>query len=159
RLTKPVVDRLLLLRAAYPNTPLASLPSPVRAEVKQILTSATSHGTPLGTSQSPAVQETRLYPALPHGATHNGQRNGTRPQPLSPDENARTVLGTDIRTGAAVTISLTQRFQGVFGIGATGTGKTTLDLNMIMADIRQGRGICLVEPHGDLTRNIIAAMP
>ena len=35
-------------------------------------------------------------------------------------------------------------------IGQTGTGKSTLLLNMIKQDIEAGRGFCLIDPHGDL---------
>jgi len=35
-------------------------------------------------------------------------------------------------------------------IGQTGTGKSTLILNMIKQDIDAGRGFCLIDPHGDL---------
>ena len=34
--------------------------------------------------------------------------------------------------------------------GQTGTGKSTLLLNMIKQDIEAGRGFCLIDPHGDL---------
>src|SRR5205085_5478320 len=74
-------------------------------------------------------------------------------------ERLVTPLGTDVATGQEVSIPLPARFQGVYCIGATGTGKSTFDLNMIMSDIRHGFGICLIEPHGDLTRSVIAAMP
>ena len=69
-----------------------------------------------------------------------------------------TVLGTDSTTGEPVTISLKERYMGLYVIGATGTGKTTLNLSMILSDIKQGLGLCLIEPH-DLTRQVIAAMP
>lgn len=35
-------------------------------------------------------------------------------------------------------------------IGQTGTGKSTLLLNMALADAHAGRGFCLIDPHGDL---------
>ena len=35
-------------------------------------------------------------------------------------------------------------------IGQTGTGKSTLLLNMIRQDIEHGQGFCLIDPHGDL---------
>lgn len=35
-------------------------------------------------------------------------------------------------------------------IGQTGTGKSTLMLNMIKQDLAQGQGFCLIDPHGDL---------
>ena len=41
-------------------------------------------------------------------------------------------------------------------IGKTGTGKSTLLENMIVQDIRQGRGVALVDPHGDLVSRVVA---
>ncbi|NOX39112.1 MAG: type IV secretion system DNA-binding domain-containing protein [Alphaproteobacteria bacterium] len=35
-------------------------------------------------------------------------------------------------------------------IGQTGTGKSTLLLNMMQQDIANGQGFCLIDPHGDL---------
>ena len=88
---------------------------------------------------------------------------GARPMPPLPiDRDARiitTVLGTDATTGREVGLTLEERFQGMYVIGATGTGKTTLLENMILSDIYLNRGLCLIEPHGDLTKNVIAAMP
>lgn len=37
-------------------------------------------------------------------------------------------------------------------IGQTGTGKSTLLLNMLRQDIEHGRGFCLLDPHGDLAK-------
>lgn len=43
-------------------------------------------------------------------------------------------------------------------IGQTGTGKSTLMLNMIRQDIDAGRGFCLIDPHGDLAEAVAAYM-
>ena len=75
-----------------------------------------------------------------------------------PAPRLQTVLGTDVTTGQEVTISLKERLLGMYVIGATGTGKTTFDLNMILSDISHGYGVALLEPH-DLTRAVIASMP
>jgi hypothetical protein len=75
-----------------------------------------------------------------------------------PDRPA-TMLGTDVRTNMPVSISLEDRRLGQYVIGAIGTGKTTLLLNMILSDICANRGVCLIEPHGDYTRNVLAALP
>jgi DNA segregation ATPase FtsK/SpoIIIE-like protein len=73
------------------------------------------------------------------GVPPNGQAYGTAPHPLTLDESSIvTVLGTDIKTGQEVTLSLKERYMGLYVIGATGTGKTTLDLTMILSDIKQG---------------------
>jgi hypothetical protein len=75
------------------------------------------------------------------------------------EDRPTTILGMADTTGRKVWLSLRQRFQGVYCIGATGVGKSVLLLNMILSDIRLGRGVCLIEPHGDQTRQVIAAMP
>jgi Type IV secretion-system coupling protein DNA-binding domain len=77
------------------------------------------------------------------------------PKPQSPP----TVLGEDIETGETVSLTLNERLQGLYVIGGTGTGKTTLLLNMILSDICSNHGMCLIEPHGDMTRAVIAATP
>ncbi len=74
-------------------------------------------------------------------------------------ERLATVLGTDVDTSKPVAIPFNARFQGTYCIGSTGTGKTTLLLQMILSDIYLKRGICLVEPSGDLVRAVIAGMP
>jgi len=40
-------------------------------------------------------------------------------------------------------------------VGSTGVGKSTLLFNMIRQDIRDGQGIVLVEPHGDLYHQVL----
>jgi hypothetical protein len=109
--------------------------------------------TPLETLPMPAPA-TQVVPQAP-----NGHTNGARPQLNTTDETALTVLGADIETRERVTISLDERFQGTYCIGSTGTGKTTLLLNMILSDIRAGRPLALIEPHSDLTKHVIATMP
>lgn len=58
-----------------------------------------------------------------------------------------------------VGLSLEDRRRHLVIIGKTGMGKTTLIQNMIQSDMRAGRGICLVDPHGDLAESILAIVP
>jgi hypothetical protein len=51
------------------------------------------------------------------------------------------------------------RRQHVYTIGKTGTGKTTLLRNLILQDIYAGRGVGLIDPHGDLAQDIIDHVP
>ena len=44
-------------------------------------------------------------------------------------------------------------------IGASGTGKSTLMLQMAMQDLEAGRGLALIDPHGDLVDEVLARMP
>ncbi len=44
-------------------------------------------------------------------------------------------------------------------LGATGTGKSTMLLNLITNDLDLGNGIAVLDPHGDLIENIIPRIP
>jgi hypothetical protein len=56
-------------------------------------------------------------------------------------------------------IRLQDRFSHIYAIGKTGTGKTTLLLNIIRDDIHKGYGVCLIEPHGDACLKLLQRMP
>ncbi len=42
------------------------------------------------------------------------------------------------------------RRQHMYVIGKTGTGKTAMLNNLIVQDIANGEGLCVVDPHGEL---------
>ncbi len=44
-------------------------------------------------------------------------------------------------------------------IGKSGTGKTTLIANMAIDDIRKGKGVAIIDPHGDLCNTILDYIP
>jgi hypothetical protein len=56
-------------------------------------------------------------------------------------------------------IRLQDRFSHIYAIGKTGTGKTTLLLNMATDDIYKGYGVCLIEPHGDACLKLLQNIP
>jgi hypothetical protein len=47
----------------------------------------------------------------------------------------------------------------MYVIGKTGTGKSTLLKTMVLQDISAGRGLALLDPHGDLVSEILARTP
>jgi Type IV secretion-system coupling protein DNA-binding domain len=53
----------------------------------------------------------------------------------------------------------TDRLNHIYVIGKTGTGKSTLLLNMAISDIQRGNGICLIDPHGDIAEKILDYVP
>lgn len=69
------------------------------------------------------------------------------------------LLGHDIQTGKAVRLSDEARRLSSYCIGGMGMGKTTLLLNLIVGDIARGDGLCVLDPHGDLTQDILARIP
>lgn len=56
-------------------------------------------------------------------------------------------------------IKIKDRRLHYYAIGKTGTGKSTLLENMIIDDIREGRGVAVVDPHGDLIDHILNFIP
>lgn len=44
-------------------------------------------------------------------------------------------------------------------IGKTGTGKSTLLKSMVLQDIAAGRGLALLDPHGDLVQDVLNHIP
>jgi len=57
------------------------------------------------------------------------------------------------------TLSQAERRRHVYAIGQTGTGKTTLLENLILQDIHAGRGVTLIDPHGDIAYRVADAIP
>jgi len=51
------------------------------------------------------------------------------------------------------------RFRHLFLVGKTGMGKSTLLLNLAASDIAAGRGVALVDPHGDLADAVLTTVP
>ena len=51
------------------------------------------------------------------------------------------------------------RRQHVYVMGKTGTGKSAMLSNMIIQDIANGEGVCVVDPHGELVEGIIKNIP
>ena len=47
----------------------------------------------------------------------------------------------------------------IYIIGKTGTGKSSLIENMAISDIKNGYGLALIDPHGDITEDILDFVP
>ncbi|MCH7950969.1 MAG: type IV secretion system DNA-binding domain-containing protein [Candidatus Dadabacteria bacterium] len=64
----------------------------------------------------------------------------------------KLILGENIHRGEKkiVTLNPEYRTKHMYVLGASGTGKTNLILNMIVQDIHNGEGLAVLDPHGDL---------
>ena len=51
------------------------------------------------------------------------------------------------------------RRRHLWAIGKTGTGKSTLIANMAIDDMKKGRGVAIIDPHGDLSEIILDYVP
>ena len=56
-------------------------------------------------------------------------------------------------------IKTDDRRRHMYFIGKTGMGKSTVLENMIIQDIQDGKGVCVVDPHGDLVEKVINFVP
>ncbi len=66
-----------------------------------------------------------------------------------------TYGGTETKIG----LTTDERRRHVYVIGATGTGKSTMLLSMIQQDILNNKGLCVIDPHGDLIEQILSVIP
>lgn len=51
------------------------------------------------------------------------------------------------------------RRQHVYILGKSGTGKSALMFNMIIQNIQNGEGVCMVDPHGENVEAVLSAIP
>lgn len=62
-------------------------------------------------------------------------------------------------SGDAVTLDAEERRRHLYIVGQTGTGKSTLLLNLIAQDLAAGHGLALLDPHGDLAEAVLMHVP
>ncbi|MFA5358801.1 MAG: DUF87 domain-containing protein [Patescibacteria group bacterium] len=82
------------------------------------------------------------------------------PAPLNaPKEGIR--LGTNIYRDVATPIFIKRedRRRHVYIIGKSGVGKSVLMGGLATQDIINGEGVCVIDPHGDLVDDVLAAVP
>lgn len=56
-------------------------------------------------------------------------------------------------------IKTNDRRQHMYVVGKTGTGKTTLIANLAIQDIVNGKGVCIVDPHGEFVESVLYKIP
>lgn len=72
-----------------------------------------------------------------------------------------TLLGINEHRGVQKHIYVTEkdRMRHFYIIGQTGTGKSVFMKNLIVQDIEQGAGVCMIDPHGTDIEDVLAAVP
>jgi DNA helicase HerA-like ATPase len=75
---------------------------------------------------------------------------------MIPTQSLITTLGLAYRHTGSFAFGLrpADRLLHCYVVGQTGTGKTTLLANLARQDADQGTGFCLIDPHGDLARDL-----
>jgi hypothetical protein len=82
------------------------------------------------------------------------------PAPLNiPHEGI--ILGKNVFRGEETLIYLAKkdRRRHIYIIGKSGVGKSVMLAKMAIQDIKNGEGICIIDPHGDLANDVLAGVP
>lgn len=71
------------------------------------------------------------------------------------------LLGHNVYRGVAKEVRLKRedRFRHFYVIGQTGTGKSSVLQTMIRQDLKNGDGLCVIDPHGSLIEDILPFIP
>lgn len=94
-----------------------------------------------------------------------GAKKGEPPASLPiegivPPNELTLFASTDFRgTPQRFGIKVPDRRQHMYAIGKSGTGKSTMLENMAIDDIRKGRGVAIVDPHGDFINHVLEFVP
>ena len=85
---------------------------------------------------------------------------GSAPAPVDIAKDG-IILGINKHRNMETKIHMTKddRLRHFYTIGQTGTGKTTLLKNMIVQDIMNGDGVCMIDPHGSDIQDILSMIP
>lgn len=75
--------------------------------------------------------------------------------------DAGTLLGINDHRGSTKEIYVTplDRMRHFYIIGQTGTGKSVFMKNLIIQDIKDGAGVCMIDPHGTDIQDVVASVP
>lgn len=71
------------------------------------------------------------------------------------------LLGQNDHEGKVTDVRLPEdaRLKHLYVVGASGTGKSTLLVSLILADIERGAGVAVLDPHGDLVDEVASRLP
>ena len=85
-------------------------------------------------------------------------------KPAEPPANlpqTGVVLGKNVFRGQEVQVRMSEedRRRHLYIIGQTGTGKSTLMKALLRQDVENGKGICLIDPHGEFAEFVLSIIP
>lgn len=87
----------------------------------------------------------------------------TLPAPVSLKQHNTfdVILGMNAHHGIQTPIGLTEaeRERHVYIIGGTGNGKTTMMQYAIVQDMQNGKGVAIIDPHGDMAETLLRHVP
>ena len=102
------------------------------------------------------------FPSGGHASNPNLKeaKAGSAPAPVGMPENG-VLLGTNIHQNIKQDIHMTpeDRLRHMYVIGQTGVGKSVFLKNLAIQDIKNGDGVCFIDPHGSDVDAVLACVP
>ncbi len=117
-----------------------------------------------GQSMILSSEEIASFYHLPISSTETPRVKWLKSREAPPPENLPKEgirLGDALFRGEMKPVYMTDedRRRHLYIVGQTGTGKSTLIGNLVMEDIRSGKGLAIIDPHGDLVENALGFVP
>lgn len=111
-----------------------------------------------------STEEMASFWHLPTSMTETPHINWLGARKSPPPTNMPTegvILGRAIYRGeeTIVRMNRSDRRRHLYTIGKSGVGKTTLIEHMAVQDIRNGEGVCVIDPHGDFAEYVLQHIP
>lgn len=111
-----------------------------------------------------SAEEIAGFYHFPISSTETPRIKWLKSKEAPPPENLPTaglLLGESAFRGERRPIYLTDedRRRHLYLIGQTGTGKTTTINNLVMQDIQNGKGVAVIDPHGELAEAALSFVP
>jgi len=87
-------------------------------------------------------------------------KSKTAPAPFDlPTEGLELGINNHRNTHITVHMAREDRLRHFYTIGQTGTGKSSFLRKMIIQDIKNGEGVCFIDPHGSDVQDILSHIP
>jgi hypothetical protein len=112
----------------------------------------------LSTGELAAIAALPLDLAVP-GLDRAGAKAVPAPVAVPGGGRGTKPLGRALVGGHAVALPVADARHHLHLLGSTGSGKSTLMLRMILADVAAHRGVVLIDPKGDLAADVLARLP
>jgi DNA helicase HerA-like ATPase len=108
------------------------------------------------------------FPYSESNSAENLGRSRSRSLPVGAELKATAdrsdfdvILGVNRHNGSQTAIGLTapERERHIYIVGGTGNGKTTMLEGALIQDIKSGKGVAIIDPHGDLAEDLLGYIP
>lgn len=136
----------------------AGRPQPADGDTAPVGPTFTLAATELATLFHLPSAENRL---LPQSALRQVTPPARLVRPVPGDHDPITWLGETVSPDGPERFGLrpAERRLHTYVVGKTGTGKSTLLASLLQQDLAAGRGVALIDPHGDLAERVLAMVP